>query len=31
LTSAKRTNGVDRHVADVLTRHAEAIRARATI
>jgi hypothetical protein len=29
LTSAKRTNGVDRHVADVLTRHAAAIRARA--
>jgi hypothetical protein len=28
LTSAKRTNGVDRHVADVLTRHAAAIRAR---
>jgi hypothetical protein len=28
LTSAKRTNSVDRHVADVLTRHAAAIRAR---
>lgn len=28
LTSAKRTHSVDRHVADVLTRHAAAIRAR---